>query len=157
MKLLIVLGGGGHTTEMLRLVDLLGPEYEYHYLLVKEVEFSKDRIGIKGKIHTVRRPRGMHDSIPSAILNSVAALAHIITILLNVRPRVIIGCGPAVSVLASLVGKLIGAKVIHVETGSRVHTLSLSGRIMYSVADLFFVQWTPLMDRYPKAVYAGRL
>lgn len=157
MKLLIVLGGGGHTTEMLRLVDLLGSEYEYHYLLVTEVEFSEDRIKSIGKIHRVRRPRGMHDSIFAAIINSAVALAQATSILLSLRPKAVIGCGPAISVLASLVGKLVGAQAIHVETGSRVNSLSLSGRIMYNVADMFFVQWMSLKDKYPRAIYAGRL
>jgi len=157
MRLLIVLGGGGHTTEMLKLVDLLGPEYEYHYLLVKEVSFSRDRITRKGQIHQIRRPRGMYDSVPVSIYNSLVALAQIATILVKVRPAAVVGCGPAVSVLASALGKLVGAKAIYVETGSRVRTLSLSGKIMYHFADLFFVQWPPLKDRYLKAIYAGRL
>jgi beta-1,4-N-acetylglucosaminyltransferase len=157
MRLLIVLGGGGHTSEILRLVDLLGPEYEYHYLLVREVEFSKDRIRRQGEIHEVRRPRGMHDSVFAAILNSLVALVQVTGILLRIRPYAVIGCGPAISVLISVLGKLVGAKAIHVETGSRVRTLSLSGKIMYGLADLFFVQWMPLKDRYPKAIYAGRL
>ena len=85
MKLMIVLGGGGHTTEMLKLVDLLGPEYEYHYLLVREVAFSRDRIKRKGQIHQIRRPRGMYDSIPVSMYNSLVALAQMATILVRVR------------------------------------------------------------------------
>jgi UDP-N-acetylglucosamine:LPS N-acetylglucosamine transferase len=57
----------------------------------------------------------------------------------------------------SLVGKALGAKVIHVESASRVRRLSLTGRILYPVADLFFVQWEGLRERYPRAIYAGRL
>lgn len=157
MKLLIVLGGGGHSTEMLRLVNLLGQEYEYHYLLVKEVKLSKDRIKRPGIIHPVRRPRGMHDSILSAVINSVIAVAQITAIMLRVRPQAVIGSGPAVSVLTSVVGKLFGARVVFIETGSRVKTLSLSGKIIYRLADLFFVQWAPLRKKCPKAIYAGRL
>ena len=99
----------------------------------------------------------MYDSVPVSIYNSLVALAQIATILVKVRPAAVVGCGPAVSVLASALGKLVGAKAIYVETGSRVRTLSLSGKIMYHFADLFFVQWPPLKDRYLKAIYAGRL
>jgi beta-1,4-N-acetylglucosaminyltransferase len=157
MKLLIVLGGGGHTAQMLRLANLLGSAYEYHYLVVKEVEFSRDKLTMPGAIHYVRRPRGMHDPVFASVVNSVVALAQTIIILLRVQPTAVIGCGPAISVLASAVGKLIGIRAIHVESGSRVSELSLSGQIMYSIADLFFVQWTPLKEKYPKAIYAGRL
>ena len=157
MKLLIVLGGGGHTTEMLALVDRLSPNYEYHYLWVREVEFSRDRIEKKGQMHGIKRPRGMRDSILASTVNSLVALAQIAVVLSRVRPEAVISCGPAVSVLASALGKLFRAKAIHIETGSRVSTLSLSGKIMYSIADLFFVQWPSLKDKYPKAIYAGRL
>ena len=157
MKLLIVLGGGGHTTEMLHLVQLLGPEYEYHYLLVREVALSPDAIKRKGVIHPVRRPRGRDDGLLATIVNSVMALYEIIRILIQVRPKAVIGCGPAIAVLASAVGKLLGSVIIFVETGSRVSNLSLSGKLMYRVADQFFVQWPNLQNKYPKAIYAGRL
>jgi beta-1,4-N-acetylglucosaminyltransferase len=38
-----------------------------------------------------------------------------------------------------------------------VKTLSMSGHIMYHVADKFVVQWEGLRDRYPRAIYAGVL
>ena len=31
MKTLVVLGMGGHTSQILRLLDLLGPHYEYEW------------------------------------------------------------------------------------------------------------------------------
>jgi beta-1,4-N-acetylglucosaminyltransferase len=157
MKLLIVLGGGGHTTEMLHLVQLLGPEYEYHYLLVREVALSPDAIKHKGEIHPVRRPRGRDDSLFATLMNSVMALFEIARVLVKVRPKAVVGCGPAIAVLASAVGKLLGCLIIFVETGSRVNKLSVSGKLMYRLADQFFVQWPHLQAKYPKAIYAGRL
>jgi len=157
MKLLITLGGGGHTAEMLKLTDLLGNQYEYHYLLVKEVEFARSKITHPGKIYEVRRPRGRYDNPVAAVCNSLIATGQIATVLLRVRPDAIIGCGPAISVLTSLLGKLIGAKIIFIETGSRVTTLSLSGKIIYRVADLFLVQWPTLKSKWSRAIYAGRL
>jgi UDP-N-acetylglucosamine:LPS N-acetylglucosamine transferase len=62
-----------------------------------------------------------------------------------------------VAVPACALARLLGIKVIFVETGSRVTALSLTGRLMYRIANLFFVQWPDLVQRYPKAIYAGRL
>jgi len=157
MKLLIVLGGGGHTTEMISLADLLGSEYEYHYLVIKEVPLSPDAIKRKGQIHLVKRPRGRDDGILAILANSVIALWQITSVLVAVRPKAVIGCGPAISVLAALVGKALGSLVIFVETGSRVSSLSLSGKLVYRFADQFFVQWPELLEKHPKAIYAGRL
>ena len=57
----------------------------------------------------------------------------------------------------ALAGKLVGASIAFVETGSRVTSPSLTGRIMYRLADLFFVQWPELRRVLPRAIYAGRL
>ena len=157
MILLCTLGGGGHTAEMLRLVNLLGDRYEYHYLLVKEVEFDRKKIPQPGKIYGIRRPRGRYDGPLAAVGNSLIAAAQIAAILCRVRPDAVIGSGPAISVLASFLGKLTGARIIFVETGSRVTGLSRSGKIMYRVADLFFVQWPALKGKCPKAIHVGRL
>jgi beta-1,4-N-acetylglucosaminyltransferase len=105
----------------------------------------------------VRRPRGRYDGVLATVLNSSVALFQTAATLLKVRPKAVIGCGPAITVLASVLGKLFGAKAIYIETGSSVSTLSKSGKIMYNIADLFFVQWASLKDQYPKAIYAGRL
>jgi len=49
------------------------------------------------------------------------------------------------------------ASIVYVESICRVETLSLSGRIMYYLAEHFFVQWQQLQDKYPKAIYLGKL
>ena len=51
----------------------------------------------------------------------------------------------------------MGTRIIFVETGSRVTRLSLTGRIMYRIAHLFFVQWPQLQQQWPRARYEGRL
>ena len=48
-------------------------------------------------------------------------------------------------------------KVIYVESYTRLKDLSLSGKIIYPLADLFVVQWKQLAHKYPKAVYGGAL
>ena len=78
-------------------------------------------------------------------------------VLLRVRPSAILSTGPDIAVPIAILGKVLGSKIIFVETGSRVKTLSMTGRIMYRLADLFFVQWTQLAERLPRAIFAGRL
>ena len=58
MRILVILGEGGHTVEMLRLLELVGqePKYEYHYLLVKEETISERRIRYAGPIYYGNRP-----------------------------------------------------------------------------------------------------
>lgn len=157
MRLLVVLGEGGHTTELLSLVDLLGDAYDYHYIISKEDNLSASRTKHPGPTYILTRPRGKHtgtlDSISRTLLTGIESLG----VLLRVRPAAILSTGPAIAVPVSIMGKLLGARIIFVETGSRIKALSLTGRIMYRWADLFFVQWPQLAEELPRAIYAGRL
>ncbi len=157
IKLLVVLGEGGHTAELLNLVELLGPHYDYHYIVSKEDNLSTNRIKYPGPIYYLTRPRGKHTGNLSATLRLGWAGMQTLGVLLRIRPLAVVSTGPAIAVPVSLIGKLLGARIIFVETGSRVKTLSLTGRIMYRWADLFFVQWPYLKERLPRAIYAGRL
>jgi len=128
MKVLVVLGDGGHTADTLRLVELLGPKYEYSYLMSDSDQISEGKIKFPGP-----------------------------AILLRARPRAILNGAAGIGVPISILGRLLGVKVIYLENASRVYTLSRSGRILYHIVHLFFVQWESLKEKHPKAIYAGRL
>lgn len=161
MRILVVLGEGGHTRQMLRLLDEVGAEAEYHYLIAAEDELSQSKIRVPGPVWRVGRPRnkvgGATDSLPVSAWQTAASLAQLLPIMRQVRPDVVLANGPAIAVPAAVVGKALGARVIYVESASRVTGLSASGRMVYRLADLFIVQWPQLTERYPRAVYAGRL
>lgn len=157
MKLLVVLGEGGHTAELLKLVDLLGDRYDYYYIVSREDNLSANRIKYSGPIYRLCRPRGKDSGKLAAVLRTILAGMQSLWILLHVRPAAIVSTGPAIAVPVSFLGKLFGARIIFVETGSRIKALSLTGRIMYRWADLFFVQWPQLAEKLPRAIYAGRL
>lgn len=157
MRLLIVLGEGGHTAELLKLVGLLGDDYDYHYVVSTADSLSLNQIQYPGPVYSVIRPRGKHTEPVRAALRTMLASIQSIPIVFRARPAAILSTGPAIAVPVSIVGKLLGARVVFVETGSRVTALSMTGRIMYRWADLFFVQWPQLAETLPRAVYAGRL
>jgi UDP-N-acetylglucosamine:LPS N-acetylglucosamine transferase len=157
VKLLIVLGSGGHTKEMIRVVDLLGPAYEYSYLVSADDELSVQKIKVPGPVFRVIRPRWKQTSLPIVALRTLVSAWQALVALLCTRPRAIISTGPGPAVPASVLAKLLGVKVIYIETGSRIFALSTSGKILYRIADLFFVQWPELLPICPRAIYAGRL
>lgn len=161
MRLLVVLGEGGHTRQMLQLLDQLGPRYEYHYLIAAEDRLSEGKIHLPGPVYRVGRPRskvkGQTDSLPVAAWRTLLSVAQLIPIVRQVRPQAVLANGPSVAVPAALLGKLLGARIVYVESASRVQRMSTSGRIVYPFADLFIVQWPALQARYRKAIYAGRL
>jgi beta-1,4-N-acetylglucosaminyltransferase len=72
------------------------------------------------------------------------------------RPEAILSTGAALAVPFFLVGKLFGARLVYVESLTRIHGLSLTGRIVYPFADAFFVQW-PTTTRLRRARFVGSL
>lgn len=80
-----------------------------------------------------------------------------VKIFLKEKPEAFITTGANVSIPFFILGKLLGKRLVYIESVSRVKRPSLSGRILYRIADLFFVQWESMKKSYPKAVYAGRL
>ena len=71
--------------------------------------------------------------------------------------KAVVSIGPGICVITSIYFKWKGAKIIHIETWSRIKTSSLTGRVMYLIADKFYVQHKSLLDKYPKGIYAGLL
>ena len=76
-------------------------------------------------------------------------------IMLREKPDLVVTTGALVSFPFCVYGKLMGAKVVYLETFARVNDRSLTGRLVYPIADLFLVQWESLLEFYPKAKYVG--
>ena len=73
------------------------------------------------------------------------------------RPDLILSTGAGPAVPFALVGKLFRIPNIFVEISAQVTEPSLTGRIMYRLADRFFYQWKALERYFPKASYGGPL
>ena len=157
MKILAVLGEGGHTKEMLALIALLSARNEFGYVLVRDDDLSEQKLTVPGPVFHVIRPRDKAHNLLNDVRKFALCMGQAAGIVRRFRPRAMLSTGPSVAVPVALVCRLMGVKVIFVETGSRVTALSGTGRIMYRIANLFLVQWEPLLEQYPRAVYAGRL
>ena len=48
-------------------------------------------------------------------------------------------------------------KLVFVESFARTQHLSLTGKLLYRVVDVFLVQWPALAAKYPRAQYRGLL
>lgn len=157
MKLMIILGGGGHTEQMLKLVRTLGKKFEYIYIITNDDKVSEKRIEIEGKIREVKKAVMPYRSILTIFFTMAINFFQSFLIFLKERPDAIISSGPGTAITISFIGKMFGSKIIFIESWSRVRTPSGSGKIVYLFSDLFFVQWESLKKCYPKAVFAGRL
>jgi UDP-N-acetylglucosamine:LPS N-acetylglucosamine transferase len=78
-------------------------------------------------------------------------------VILVERPDVVITTGAGIVVFFCVSAKLLGAKLIFIESMARIERPTLTARMLYPFADLFFVQWPGLLKYFPKAKYMGRL
>jgi UDP-N-acetylglucosamine:LPS N-acetylglucosamine transferase len=67
------------------------------------------------------------------------------------RPQLILSTGAGVAVPFLLLGKLHGCKTVFIESVTRIHTLSLSARLVCPFLDVLYVHWPQLQLRHPSA------
>ena len=78
-------------------------------------------------------------------------------ILRREKPTLILSTGAGPAVPFAMMGKILRVPNIFIETFTRVNKPSLTGRIMYRLADRFFYQWRALEKFFPDGVYGGPL
>lgn len=143
LKICLVSSVGGHLRELMQLVDVLSP-YDYFFVLndATSVELPQRSYRIA---HAERDLRVLWNFVEAA------------RILGRERPDVVLsmGAGPAVPV--SIVGKALGATIVFIEYFGAVTRPSLTGRIMYRLADRFYYQWEGLAPFFPRGTCAGTI
>ncbi len=73
------------------------------------------------------------------------------------RPRVVLTTGAGTAVPFAWIGRLRGARVVWIETVTRIHAPSLSCRMVAPIADRVYVQWPELASAVPKSRYVGTI
>jgi beta-1,4-N-acetylglucosaminyltransferase len=144
--LCVVCSSGGHLSEAIIALEACGADR----VLVTRFD-----------THVKRRTAGWclrylvdpHNSLFKYSVNFIQS----VSIFIQERPRVVFTTGSGIAIALCLIGKLYGSKVIYLESGARVSDLSRTGKLLYRFADLFYVQWKSLSQKYPKAIFAGRL
>jgi UDP-N-acetylglucosamine:LPS N-acetylglucosamine transferase len=96
-----------------------------------------------------------HSPTNRSIKNMLRNTALAWRVLRRRRPDVILSTGAGLAVPFFLVGKLLRIRLVYVESVTRTESLSLSGRMVYPLADRFFVQWPQVAERFRRAEYAG--
>ena len=76
-------------------------------------------------------------------------------IYLKENPDVVVCTGVLAMIPMCLLAKLFGKKLIYIESFAKVTSGTETGKLLYRFADEFYVQWEPMLEVYPKAVYLG--
>lgn len=147
-KICLAASAGGHMTQLLKLSDSW-QGYDAFYVTTTEV--LRKKLSDLGHVYVVGECNYQHP------LRVLKVLFKSIIIIFSKRPEVIISTGAAAGCILCFLGKLIGAKIVWIDSITNVKRLSLSGRMVRYIADLFLVQWPGLADRYKRAEYVGEV
>ncbi len=76
-------------------------------------------------------------------------------IYLKAHPDYIITTGAHTAGPMCCIGKLLGSKIIFIESFANINTKTVTGKCLYPIADKFIVQWDSMKKLYPDAVVGG--
>ncbi len=146
MKICLAASAGGHLTELLKLADSW-QQYEVFYVSTANIVAKK--LNRYGPTHVVGECNREH------LLQVFLVLFRCVRVIIHERPNVIISTGAAVGCIMCFLGKLLGAKVVWIDSIANVGWISLSGRMVRHIADLFLVQWPEVAEQYSNVEYSG--
>jgi len=90
-------------------------------------------------------------------LQVAKVLLRCLRLVFREKPHVVISTGAAAGCMVCFLSKIIGAKVIWIDSITNIEKMSLSGRMVRYIADLFLVQWPELTQRQKGIEYVGVL
>ena len=71
------------------------------------------------------------------------------------KPDVVITTGVLAVIPMCLICKLAGKKLIYIESFAKISSPTMTGSFLHRFADRFYVQWEPMLEFYPDAIYLG--
>lgn len=142
-NILAISSGGGHLTEMIHSLDDNNiKENDITYVVFK-TPYTVNTLKSE-KHYFIIDP---HVSKVKYLINFIQALC----LFLMLRPKVVVSTGAGIAIPMILLAKKCGSKIIFIETGARVIEPSKTGKFIYKYADLFIVQYEPLLKHFDKA------
>lgn len=151
-KVLFIASTGGHLNELMQLSPLFN-KYDYNIITEK----TKSNLAFKEKYQ--ERVNYLIYGTKDKIITYPAKLLYncfkSLFLYIKIRPKYIVTTGTHTAVPICYIGKLFGSKIIFIETFANSLTKTLSGTLIYPIANLFIVQWESMLKLYPKAIYGG--
>lgn len=153
-KILFISSTGGHFNELMQLKPLF-KQYDYHIITEKDKTTENLKKIYKDKLNFLTYGTRSRILVYPFIFifNCFKSLFYYF----KIKPKIIITTGTHTAVPMCYIGKIFGSKIIFIETFANKNTKTLSGKMVYPIADLFIVQWEEMKKLYPKAVYGGAI
>lgn len=112
---------------------------------------AADTRALLGEEEVVHAHSPTNRNVPNLVRNVWLALR----VVPRLRPRVVLTTGAGVAVPFAWVARLLGARVVFVESLARIDRPSLTYRLLRPAVSRTYVQWPELAEALPEARFRG--
>ncbi|WLR61560.1 PssD/Cps14F family polysaccharide biosynthesis glycosyltransferase [Guptibacillus hwajinpoensis] len=149
LKVCLASSAGGHLSQLKELIPVAN---NYDSFIVTEKNITtKD---LKGTVKFLTQQDRKNPLFPFQLIKN---LIRSIAIIIYNKPDIIISTGAGAIIPLCILGKLFGSKIIFIESFAKVSSPTITGRVIYLLADQFYVQWEGMLNYYPKAKFKGTI
>lgn len=146
MKICLVASAGGHISQLLKLSESWRG-YETFYVTTTTV--MREKLRQYGRAYVVGECNRQHP------IRVIKVWLRCVWAVLREKPDLVISTGAAAGCMVCFLAKIIGAKIIWIDSITNVERISLSGRMVRYIANLFLVQWPELAEQHKNVEYVG--
>lgn len=147
-KICFAASSGGHYEQLMMLKPLMD-KYDSFILTEKTLYDSAEKNEKTYYLKQVNRREFLF------IIRMLENLFLSLGIFAKEKPDIVICTGVLAMIPMCIIAKLCGKKLIYIESFAKVTSATETGKLMYYVADQFYVQWEPMLKIFPKAIYLG--
>jgi UDP-N-acetylglucosamine:LPS N-acetylglucosamine transferase len=153
VKIIVGSSSGGHTTELLTLLKLMVTLLPTAPAAV----VTTMRISESAFLHLGKPIHYIGEADRSKPLQSIAVLVKTMALAYKERPDIVITTGSMPLAFFCFWCRLLGAKIIWIDSIAQMESMSISGQFVKRFSSLCFVQWPSLAKRYKNVIYAGEV
>jgi UDP-N-acetylglucosamine:LPS N-acetylglucosamine transferase len=146
-KICIAASAGGHLKEILQLAPFYN-KYDHYFVTLNRPDGTD--LAKREKVFFVECPARN----PIKLLKN---FTQSYSIFIKQKPDIVISTGADTALVTCYLAKLFGKKVIYIESYCRPTKPSITGQLVYPIADLFIYQWKEMEKYYPKGVLGGSI
>lgn len=150
LKLCVGASSGGHTNELVQLLDHAW-WWPTEAIAVTTLEILRPQFEAFGPTTVIGEAHRYKPWAAVGVFFRAARFAW------RERPDVIVTTGSMPLAMVSLFVKLLGGKVVWIDSVAQMEKLSLSGNLVRRFADRCYAQWPAVADQHPDVTYAGEL
>lgn len=147
-KICLAASSGGHYEQILMLKPLLD-KYD-GFILTERTKYNTKENNIKIR-HVLQVNRKEKSCFFRLLINILISLY----IYVKERPNIVISTGVLAMIPMCMIAKLLGGKIIFIESFAKITSPTETGKFLYKFADKFYIQWESMQKFYPNAEYLG--